>query len=142
MGRAGRDADVFWVLDGLRSRIGGNGGVTFAGSVTLADGPVDWQIGATTDQLMSLDWAEFAADLAALGHATRLALVQAVLGGAHTVAELSAMDGMGSTGQLYHHLGQLSSHGWLTTAGRGTYVVPAPRVVPLLAIISATRRMT
>jgi hypothetical protein len=131
------DEDVFWALAGLRERLTGNGGVTFAGSVTVADGPVEWQFGATTDDLMDADWADRAADIAALGHPVRLSLLQAVLSGVHTVSELAAHPGMGSTGQLYHHLNQLATHGWLASPRRGSYAVPPQRVVPLLVIITA-----
>ena len=133
--------DTFWILNGLRSRLAGDGGVAFAGTVRVADGPVEWQLGATTEDVLSADWSVLAADLAALGHPTRLTLLQAILGGVHTVAELSAVEGIGSTGQLYHHLGQLSGHGWLNTVARGRYVVPAQRIVPLMVIMTATRRI-
>jgi hypothetical protein len=133
--------DTFWILNGLRSRLAADGGVAFAGTVRVADGPVEWQLGATTEDVLSADWSVLAADLAALGHPARLTLLQAILGGAHTVSELSDVEGIGSTGQLYHHLGQLSGHGWLNAVARGRYVVPAQRIVPLMVIITATRRI-
>lgn len=46
---------------------------------------------------------------------------------------------IGYTGQLHHHLRQLVAAGWLQSAGRGRYRVPAQRVVPLLAIVAAAR---
>jgi len=133
-------ADVFWVLDGVKQRLDPPGGVVFAGSVAVPAGPVDWQITLPTDGLLAADWAQSAPSLAALGNATRLGLLQAVVGGADTVAQISAEGGLGSTGQLYHHLGQLVATGWLVAAGRGRYAVPPERVVPLLVVLGATGR--
>ncbi|WP_051715621.1 hypothetical protein [Streptomyces bikiniensis] len=45
----------------------------------------------------------------------------------------------GTTGQIYHHLRQLTGAGRLHTSGRGRYEVPAARVVPLLMALTAAR---
>jgi hypothetical protein len=137
---AGSSADVFWALDGVKQRLDPPGGIVFAGSVAVPAGPVDWQITLTTDGLLAADWAQAAPSLAALGNATRLGLLQAVVGGADTVAQISAEGGLGSTGQLYHHLGQLVATGWLVAVGRGRYAVPPERVVPLLVVLAAAGR--
>ncbi len=132
------DPEIFWVVDGLRSRIADPGGVVFGGAITTPRGPIAWQYGATTDDLMTRDWAPTAAALSALGHPARLAILQQVLAGVTTATELAAAADLGSTGQVYHHLTQLVSHGWLAAGpGRGQYVVPAQRVVPLLVIVVA-----
>lgn len=78
--------------------------------------------------------------LGVLGHPIRLRLIQAVLNGARTTAQLSATEGLGTTGQLYHHLRRLVSAGRLSATGRGRYEVPAGRVVPLLVTIAAANR--
>jgi len=137
---AGSSADVFWALDGVKRRLDPPGGIVFAGSVAVPAGPVDWQITLTTDGLLAADWSQAAPSLAALGNATRLGLLQAVVGGADTVAQISAEGGLGSTGQLYHHLGQLVATGWLVAVGRGRYAVPPERVVPLLVVLGAAGR--
>lgn len=132
------DPEIFWVVDGLRSRVADPGGVVFGGAVTTPRGPIVWQYGATSDDLMSRDWAPTAGAIAALGHPARLAILQHVLAGVTTATELSAAADLGSTGQVYHHLTQLVAHGWLAAgSGRGQYVVPAQRVVPLLVIVVA-----
>lgn len=137
---AASSGDVFWALDGVKQRLDPPGGIVFAGSVAVPAGPVDWQITLTTDGLLAADWSQAAPSLAALGNATRLGLLQAVVGGADTVAQISAEGGLGSTGQLYHHLGQLVATGWLVAAGRGRYAVPPERVVPLLVVLGAVGR--
>lgn len=130
--------EVFWALEGLRRRSAGHGQVLFTGAVELPTGKhYEWQQGATTDGLLDTDWSEHAAPYAALGHPVRLTLLRAVLGGTRSAAELQETAGLNTTGQLYHHLKQLTATGWLQAEGRGHYQVPAGRVVPLLVLLSA-----
>ncbi|MET9927581.1 MULTISPECIES: helix-turn-helix domain-containing protein [unclassified Streptomyces] len=142
----------FWALDGLKQQLAGvgeagaDGGVLFTGAVRLPTGErYEWQYGALTGALLEEegeggDGAPATADsLAALGHPVRLRLLREILGGRRTAAELAALDGVGTTGQIYHHLRQLTGTGWLHTTGRGRYEVPAVRVVPLLVVLTAAR---
>lgn len=132
------DPERFWALTGLQERIGASSAVLFTGSVSLPGGKeYVWQQGTDAEQLLAADWDRPADALAALGHPIRLRLIQATLNGASTTAELSAIEGLGTTGQLYHHLRQLVAAGWLSSTGRGRYEVPAGRVVPLLVTIAA-----
>ena len=128
----------FWMLEGLEQRHP-EGVVAYAGHAALAAGPVRWQVGAPVEPLLGADWAEVAARLDALAHPVRLRLAQLALQGTETTAELAADADLGTTGQLHHHLRQLVAAGWLQSAGRGRYRVPAQRVVPLLAIVAAAR---
>ena len=75
--------------------------------------------------------------LAALSHPVRLRLLQHVLNGSATTAELAEDDSLGTTGQLHHHLRALVAAGWLTSTGRGRWSIPGPRVIPLLVVIVA-----
>lgn len=86
------------------------------------------------------EWAEFAGVLAALGNPVRLTLLQEIVRGRDTVSGLSEVDGLGTSGQIYHHLRQLTAEGWLHSPSRGTFAVPPPRVVALLAILEALQR--
>ncbi len=97
--------------------------------------------GASSDlnALLEADWDTAAEPLAALGHPVRLAVLRGVLTGLHTTAELAALDRLGTTGQLYHHLRQLQAAGWLRSTGRRRYDVPATRVIPLLVILTAAQ---
>ncbi|WP_370618040.1 helix-turn-helix domain-containing protein [Mumia qirimensis] len=132
------DPEVFWVLEGLAARRPGAGTVVYAGSLTVPDGgEVVWQYGADTDELLDRPWDDVAPTLAALGSPVRMQILRAVLNGARTASDLLTELGGGTTGQIYHHLNQLTAGGWLTTAARGQYVVPADRVVPLLAVVTA-----
>ncbi len=134
------DAETFWVLDGLRKRLAGvdGGGVVLAGAVETPAGSADWQYGLTTAALLDLDEgaaATAAARLSALGHPVRLRLLLAVLRGHTSTAELAELDGMGTTGQVYHHIRTLTAAGWLRSGGRGQLQVPAERIVPLLVAV-------
>jgi DNA-binding transcriptional ArsR family regulator len=132
--------DVFWALDGLKQRIGEPGAVLYAGAVSVPGGEhYEWQIGRTTGSLLDDDWTLGAAVLGALAHPVRLRLLQQVLHGVRTAAELGADERLGTSGQLYHHLRQLVSAGWLRSTLRGQYAVPPERVVPLLVILAAAR---
>ena len=132
------DPATFWALTGLRERLPEPGGVLFTGTVTLPTGEhVEWQEGRATDALLDEDWAGPADTLGALGHPVRLAVLRAVLGGVRSTAALAELEGIGTPGQLHHHLRPLLAAGWLRTVGRGRYEVPATRVVRLLTVLAA-----
>ncbi|MFD7721324.1 ArsR/SmtB family transcription factor [Streptomyces sp. NPDC091387] len=145
----------FWALEGLKQQLSeagtADGGVLYTGAVRLPTGErYEWQYSALTEQLLEdgeaadpgepgADWSDAAESFAALGHPVRLRLLREILGGRRTAAELAALDETGTTGQIYHHLRQLTGAGWLHTAGRGRYEVPGARVVPLLVVLTAAR---
>jgi len=126
------------VLDRLRAESPEGGGVAFAGSLELPGGRrVEWQMGHPAAGVLGADWGEIAPALAALGHPVRLGLLQAVLSGTRATAALADTLGDGTTGQLHHHLRELTATGWLRAERRGRYDIPADRVVPLLVAIAA-----
>lgn len=134
----------FWALDALKARHPvteeADGAVLFTGAVRVPTGHrYEWQYGLLTETVLEDDWSEAAASFAALGHPVRLTLLREVLGGLRTAAELAALDGVGTTGQVYHHLRQLTGAGWLHSPERGRYEIPAGRVVPLLVVLTAAR---
>lgn len=135
----------FWALEGLKARLteagAADGGVLFTGAVRLPTGErYEWQYGVPAERQFADDWSEAAESFAALGHPVRLRLLREIVGGRRTAAELAALEEIGTTGQIYHHLRQLTGAGWLHTAGRGRYEVPPGRVVPLLAALAAARQ--
>ncbi|MFE4666001.1 ArsR/SmtB family transcription factor [Streptomyces sp. NPDC056716] len=134
----------FWALEGLKAQLAeleaADGGVLYTGAVRLPGGEYyEWQYGRLTSGLMEGDWTETADAFAALGHPVRLRLLREIIGGRRTAAELAELDGVGTTGQIYHHLRQLTSAGWLHTSGRGRHEVPPARVVPLLVALTLAR---
>jgi hypothetical protein len=138
---APQGTETLWALNGLKARAKGVSAVLFTGSVSVPTGRhYEWQLSTLASQLLDEDWAPTGDALAALGHPVRLTLVRRVLNGADTSAELGGLDELGTSGQLYHHLRQLVSAGWLRQTSRGRYEVPPGRVIPLLVIISAAVR--
>ncbi|WP_435284550.1 ArsR/SmtB family transcription factor [Streptomyces koelreuteriae] len=138
------DDSDFWALNGLKEQLAelgaADGGILYTGSVRLPTGePYVWQMGVLTEGLLEEDWTTAAESFAALGHPVRLRLLHEILGGRRTAAELAELDEVGTTGQIYHHLRQLTATGWLHTTGRGRYEVPDQRVVPLLVAVATAR---
>ena len=133
------DDDQFWLLRELKERQPA-GAIVYGGTASVAGGEVAWQWGAKSDQLREGDWAPAAPVLDALSHPVRLRLLQLVLNGVTSTAELAAEESLGTTGQLHHHLRALVAGGWLQSVGRGQWSVAPQRVVPLLVVISATTR--
>lgn len=137
--------DDFWALEGLKRQLADagaeQGGVLFTGAVTVPTGQrYEWQYALPTGTLLDPDWTDAVEVFAALGHPVRARLLREILGGCRTAAELAELDGLGTTGQIYHHLRQLASAGWLQAMGKGRWEVPAGRVVPLLVALAAARR--
>ncbi|MCZ2838853.1 helix-turn-helix domain-containing protein [Modestobacter sp. VKM Ac-2985] len=133
----------FWLLQALAAEAAElpGGAVAYGGQVRLPGGEeYAWQRTHDVEELRTADPADddvLATSLSALAHPVRLRLLREVLGGTTTTAALAALPGLGTTGQLHHHLRQLTSAGWLRTTGRGAYGVPAERVVPLLVVLAA-----
>ena len=130
------------MLEGLKRRLGPDqGGVVYAGRYRHpAGGEVQWQIGRPQPALLDEDWADLAPRLAALGHPVRLQLLQQLLLGTSAVADLAAQPGMGTSGQLYHHLKELESAGWVHGPQRGHYALRPERIVALMAVLAAARQ--
>ncbi|EPR75505.1 hypothetical protein ADILRU_2048 [Leifsonia rubra CMS 76R] len=141
-----RQTDAFWALTSLRSRLADHpetqgGAVMLVGAVMLPTGaPVEWQQSSGTTGLFEVEWDDRAAAFAALGHPVRLELLRQILLGTHATAELAQSESLGTTGQLHHHLRQLLTSGRLKQSGRGSYDVPAARVVPPLACLVGVER--
>lgn len=128
-----------WAVAELHERVAAPGGVVLAGAVDLPDGAhVDWQRGTTTAALLDGSWTAATERLAALAHPLRIELLRQVLLGVRSTAALADLEAVGTSGQLYHHLRPLLAAGWLRQAARGRYEVPADRVIPLLAVLTAT----
>jgi hypothetical protein len=134
------ERDTFWVLDSLRRR-SPRPALVYAGIAETPLGePVAWQMGHDSAALLEEDWTVHASALAALGHPSRLQILQLVARAeATTAAELAHTEGLGTTGQIYHHLRQLVSAGWLRGTTKGRHEVPAERLVPLLVVLAASR---
>jgi DNA-binding transcriptional ArsR family regulator len=130
--------EKLWALNYLEKHAPDSGSVVYAGTVNVETmGHYIWQVSLPTENILQQPWSEAASALAALAHPVRLELLKMILQGKRTSQELQALAGLGTTGQLYHHLKELQAAGWLKAESRGTYRVVAERMIPLLAIVLA-----
>ena len=131
--------DALWALQGLaRDLSEGEGAVLFTGVVPMEGAtPISWQYAVPTVAVDRLEWSDLAGHFAALGSPIRMTLLQRVMSGVHDVAYLVATEGIGTSGQVYHHLRALVAAGWLRALGRARYEVPPNRVVPLYVCLVA-----
>lgn len=88
-------------------------------------------------RLNSIDTMTTASELAALGSPIRLEILAICAEGPIKVRDLAARLGKGTTGQVYHHLRQLSSAGWLRPEGKSGYVLNERRAAALGLILDA-----
>lgn len=112
------------------------GVVAYQGEVHL-HGDVSWRIGYSPDAVLELSVARTTEVFAALGHPVRVQIVRALLRGPANAADLQEAAGLGSTGQVYHHLKALVSANVVEQHSRGDYRIGAEKVVPLLVSMLA-----
>src|SRR5215469_8227276 len=143
------DKDKFWALARLAERNGPEfdqdgvaGSLLYAGRATTpGGGALIWQAEHPLPGVMAEGWEAAATVLAALGNPVRLEIVRRLLLGGETIQELQEISGLGTSGQLYHHLRDLQAAGLVTQRSRGRYGVAADKVVPALIIIAAATNM-
>ncbi|GAB2697621.1 helix-turn-helix domain-containing protein [Paenibacillus thermoaerophilus] len=93
-------------------------------------------------ELLDADGDKVAKVLAALGHKQRLDILRAVIREPLTGPELVERLGMGTTGQLYHHLKALLGADLLHQEERGgSYSIPGHRTLPLLLLLAAASEL-
>ncbi|QLY29039.1 ArsR/SmtB family transcription factor [Nocardia huaxiensis] len=112
------------------------GFVHYGGEVDFG-GEITWNIRYSAAAVLGLPAEARVEVLAALGHPVRQALVRMLLDGPRTGTELADGVGLGSTGQLYHHIRALTAAKIVEQHGRGAYRIPAPKVVPVLVLLTA-----
>ncbi|UJR79658.1 helix-turn-helix domain-containing protein [Sandaracinus amylolyticus] len=124
---AARDAD---------GEIGG--AILYAGAVRVGTRRYAWhREHAARDLIEGIDPEALAPALFALANPVRLRIVLTLARGARTGAEITETADAGSTGQLYHHLGELLRAGVLAQPRRGVYEIATPALVPVLAMAAA-----
>jgi DNA-binding transcriptional ArsR family regulator len=143
------DPERFWALARLAERTGPEfdrdgvaGSLLYAGRATTpGGGDLIWQAEHPLPDVLAEGWEDAAAVLSALGSPFRLEIIRALLLGRGTVQQLQEIPGLGTSGQLYHHLRDLQSVGVVTQRRRGRYGVAGDKVVPCLIIIAAAASM-
>jgi DNA-binding transcriptional ArsR family regulator len=119
-------------------KAGRRGAVGYAGAVDIGDRTLRWAREFALPNLLESDLEGAAMALACLGSPIRLAIVRYLL--VHGSAERQALQSLldnASTGQLYHHLHDLSAAGLITQQRRGTYSLVPQAAVPVLTLLAA-----
>lgn len=114
------------------------GAVYYSGHIHQREQDLRWEPKERSmEQLLAISTDKGAKVLAALGHKQRLEILKSVLTEPATGAELVERLGMGTTGQLYHHLKALIAANLLVQEPQGKYIVPAHRRLPFLLLLAA-----
>ncbi|MFB9902407.1 helix-turn-helix domain-containing protein [Allokutzneria oryzae] len=120
------------------TREDGGGLLAYEGTVTLHQ-ELSWKILSRPEPLLALPDGPRTEVLAALGNPVRLAVVRLLAtDGPQPAAALQAAAGLGSTGQLYHHLKALTGARIVEQDGRGSYRLRPRATVPVLIVLAAS----
>ncbi len=95
----------------------------------------------TSDELLAQGHERVAKVLAALGNAQRLAILGAILERPASAAELVERLGMGTTGQVYHHLNALQAADLVSQSGRGRFEFRFGKVPAFLTLLAGAHDM-
>lgn len=116
----------------------GTGSVFYSGHTRLNGRNLRWEPQERLmEQLLGVNSEKSAKVLAALSNRQRLELLKLVIQEPLTGAELVERLGMGTTGQLYHHLKALTSTDLLVQESGGRFAFPPHRLLPFLLLLSA-----
>lgn len=127
-------------LAALAERRGVKGLISYAGSYESGQCGYLWASEeCTAEELLGQDDDRVARVLAALGNKSRLALLKAILDKPASAADLVEHLGMGTTGQVYHHLKALQAADLVTQEERGQFAFIGHRAQGLLVLLAGVR---
>lgn len=114
----------------------GAGAVLYAGAGRGPGGPTAFQMSRPWSELVEVNPTPVAHCMAALGSPQRVGIIQILLQGPATTAQITESLDEPSAGQLFHHLKELLAAGVVYRPSRGSYAIRTQHVVPLLTMIS------
>ncbi len=124
---------------------GGSGLITYMGIYASSGRQSNWiRNSVPTEELLSLAESGIAGKvLDCIGNATRLSILLEILRGPKTVSTLVEKCGLGSTGQVYHHMKPLLAADLIAESERqkGTYIVPPHRVQGIIMLLAGISDM-
>ena len=127
---------------------GSTGRITYLGVYASGHRQSNWiRKAVCNDDLMKIAESGLAVKvLACIGNETRLKILIEILKGPKTVAELTEVCGLGSTGQAYHHMKPLLAADIITEdpndhRGRGRYIVQPHRVQGIIMLLAGISDM-
>lgn len=115
--------------------------VASSGSYNSGSQGYQWNLEEMAETLLDQDEERVTRVLMAIGNKQRLALLKAILEQPASAAELVERLGMGTTGQVYHHLKALQAADLVTQEGRGQFVFVSHRVPSFLMLLAGVHNM-
>jgi DNA-binding transcriptional ArsR family regulator len=113
------------------------GTLRYAGSIQIGERPFRFQQTLTIASIFEAEPEVFAQIFAALSSPHRVIILRTLCERACTAQQLQEVLGMGSSGQLYHHLKELMGAGLITQRERSSaYTIDPAKVVPICAALS------
>lgn len=108
------------------------------GSVQFAEQDVRWRQRLALQPIFAASPELLAQLFAALSSPHRVIILRTLCEGPRTSQQLQELLGMGSAGQLYHHLKELLAAGLILQRGRSAYTIEPAKVIPVcLALMMA-----
>lgn len=113
------------------------GTLRYAGSLQLGERPFRFQQTLTVASIFAAAPEVFVQIFAALSSPHRIIILRTLCERACTAQQLQEVLGMGSSGQLYHHLKELMTAGLITQRERSSaYTIDPAKVVPICTVLS------
>ncbi|HXR66283.1 MAG TPA: helix-turn-helix domain-containing protein [Ktedonobacteraceae bacterium] len=101
------------------------------GSVQFAEQDVHWRRRLALQSIFAASPELLAQLFAALSSPHRVIILRTLCEGPRTSQQLQELLGMGSAGQLYHHLKELLATGLILQRGRSAYTIEPTKVIPV-----------
>jgi hypothetical protein len=101
------------------------------GSVQFAEQDVHWRQRLALQSIFAASPELLAQLFAALSSPHRVIILRTLCEGPRTSQQLQELLGMGSAGQLYHHLKELLATGLILQRGRSAYTIEPTKVIPV-----------
>jgi ArsR family transcriptional regulator len=101
------------------------------GSVQFAEQDVRWRQRLALQSVFAASPELLAQLFAALSSPHRVIILRTLYEGPRTSQQLQELLGMGSAGQLYHHLKELLAMGLILQRGRSAYTIEPTKVIPI-----------
>jgi ArsR family transcriptional regulator len=112
------------------------GTLNYAGSIQLAERPFRFQQTLAVQSLFEAPAELLATIFAALSSPHRVIILRTLCERPCTAQQLQEVLGMGSAGQLYHHLKELMAAGLITQRERSSaYTIEPAKVIPICAAL-------
>lgn len=101
------------------------------GLIQLAEQDVRWRQRLALQSVFAASPELLAQLFAALSSPHRVIILRTLCEGPRTSQQLQELLGMGSAGQLYHHLKELLATGLILQRGRSAYTIEPTKVIPV-----------